>query len=277
MLNANFCVYQIYYDQITRESLDPDFLALDNSSNKRPDWYEFYVIRDFLKENKLNGNTWYGFLSPKFKKKTGLTSKQVFDFLNFSETQKSDVAIITHSWDRIAYYKNPFEQGDKIHPGLLDLSQSFLNLQGINVDLNKLITHSYTTVFSNYIIAKPNYWEQWLKIADAFFEFVESDNCELSQQLGAHTSYPSPQKFAPMKTFIQERFPSIILTQSNFSVSNLNLSKASPLFTVLFNENLYTRGLLQTCDLLKQKFTATNDDTFLDAYFLIRSLIQVNF
>lgn len=33
-------VYQIYYDDISRQQLDPGFIPLDNMTNSRPDWYD---------------------------------------------------------------------------------------------------------------------------------------------------------------------------------------------------------------------------------------------
>ena len=55
-------IYQIYYDQATKQALDPGFIPLDNSNTERPDWYEFWPIRKFLKENQLQEDYWYGFL-----------------------------------------------------------------------------------------------------------------------------------------------------------------------------------------------------------------------
>ena len=43
-------IYQILNYYTPREALDPGFLVLDNSSNERPDWYEYWPIRKFLRE-----------------------------------------------------------------------------------------------------------------------------------------------------------------------------------------------------------------------------------
>ena len=75
-------IYQIYYDKQTYEMLDKGFLPLDNSNSPRPDWFEFWPIRKFLKETPLNEDSWYGFLSPKFVLKTGFTSTVIKDFIN---------------------------------------------------------------------------------------------------------------------------------------------------------------------------------------------------
>jgi len=40
-------VFQIHYDAASRAALDPDFEPLDNSRSERPDWYEYWPIRQF--------------------------------------------------------------------------------------------------------------------------------------------------------------------------------------------------------------------------------------
>ena len=58
--------YQILNHYTSRQELDPGFEVLDNSSNERPDWYEYWPIRKFLQNEALDENAFYGFLSPKF-------------------------------------------------------------------------------------------------------------------------------------------------------------------------------------------------------------------
>lgn len=272
-----FNVFQIFYDEPTKAAIDPGFLSLDNTTNARPDWYEFWVLLQFLLQHDLKDDHWYGFLSPKFKYKTGLTSANVYEFLEAIDSESYDVAIVSPCWDQIAYYRNPFEQGEVVHPGITNLSQSFFNEMGIELDLENLVCDSNTTVFSNFIIAKPSYWNLWKSIALKFFEFVENSGHQDALKMNQDTHYPSQKMLAPMKTFIQERFPSIVLTLSDFKTANLNTSEHAPIFEKLFNPDLYTRGQLQTCDLLKQNFRLTGEKKYLDAYYVVRSTISTKF
>src|SRR4051812_29143380 len=80
MVNAR--IFQIFYDESSRAQLDPAFEALDNSSNKRPDWYEYWPIKNYLAFNALDDSTYYGFLSPKFGSKTTLSGSQVKEFVD---------------------------------------------------------------------------------------------------------------------------------------------------------------------------------------------------
>lgn len=272
-----FNVFQIFYDEPTKATIDPGFLSLDNTTNARPDWYEFWVLLQFLLQHDLKDDHWYGFLSPKFKYKTGLTSANVYEFLEAIDSESYDVAIVSPCWDQIAYYRNPFEQGEVVHPGITNLSQSFFNEMGIELDLENLVCDSNTTVFSNFIIAKPSYWNLWKSIALKYFDFVENSGHHDALKMNQDTHYPSQKMLAPMKTFIQERFPSIVLTLSDFKTANLNTSEHAPIFEKLFNPDLYTRGQLQTCDLLKQNFRLTGEKKYLDAYYVVRSTISTKF
>ena len=67
-------IHQIFYNAYTEKSLDQGFIPLDNSDNVRPDWREYWPIRKYLINNELNENDLYGFFSPKFKEKTGLSA-----------------------------------------------------------------------------------------------------------------------------------------------------------------------------------------------------------
>ncbi len=267
-----FNVHQVFYDRQTRLELDEGFIPLDNTRNERPDWYEFWVIRNYLKEHELAQDSWYGFLSPRFGLKTGLRSAAVLNALRAHDS-RADVALFSADWDQLAYFLNPFEQGERWHPGLMALSQRFLDEAGIALDLATLVTHSLTSVFGNYVIAKPAYWREWLSLADRFFDFVEG---ERGGALGfkAATDYGSAAHQAPMKTFIQERLSSVILSRGNYRVFSPDRSYAAPLLESLFHDDLPTRRQLQACELLKRNYCLTGDAEYLSVYWKIRGAIR---
>ena len=74
-------VFQILNHYTSRQELDQGFGVLDNSANERPDWFEYWPIRRYLKSEALDENAFYGFLSPKFRLKTNLTSAGVREFV----------------------------------------------------------------------------------------------------------------------------------------------------------------------------------------------------
>jgi hypothetical protein len=260
-------IYQIFYNEETKKKILPKFIPLDNTKNSRPDWYEFWVILNYLKKNKLNDHTWYGFLSPKFLLKTGYNSNFILNAIE-QHGHSCDVAIFSPGWDQLSYFLNPFEQGNVWHPGLMSASQKFIENYGLDVNLSQLVSDTTSSVFSNYIIGKKNYWIKWKKIAESFFEY-----CEQSSELQAKTSYGSKEKQIPIKTFIQERFASLLLSTESFKVLTPNQALSYPIFTKLFPDNQITRELLQTCDQMKKEYRNKKDKKYLDIYWSTRKKI----
>jgi len=109
-------VHQILNYYTPREALDPGFLVLDNSANERPDWYEYWPMRKFLREEPLDENAFYGFLSPKFRVKTNLSAVQVREFIERAAPE-TDVFLFSPSIHNSAYHWNVFEHGESEHPG----------------------------------------------------------------------------------------------------------------------------------------------------------------
>lgn len=268
-MSAKIFIHQIFYDGASKKALDPGFIPLDNTQNLKPDWYEFWPMRNFLLQKTLDKDAWYGFLSPKFQEKTGLNSQYIHTLLNDFDLN-ADVALFSPGWDQLAYFQNPFEQGEVWHPGISELSQSIFNKIGVSINLDSLVTHSMTSVFSNYIVAKPNFWNEWLFIANKLYDALETGKPPESSLL---TTYGSPANQAPMKTFIQERLASVVLSQSKFNVISPDFSQLAPIFERIFSNDPKTRRMLQTCDLLKENYCNTNDSLYLDMYKKIRAEI----
>lgn len=262
---------QIFYDSSSLEALDQGFTPLNNCQSERPDWYEFWPIRAYLKNTELEEDAWYGFFSPKFEGKTGFRSDYVRSVI---EQTKGDfqVALFSSSWDFIAYFKNVFEQGELWHEHITAVSQEFFRQIDYDINLQTLINHSKNSVTSNYLVAKPAYWRRWLYFADKLLDMSESGS-EYGTLLNANTTYGP--KLVPWKVFIQERLHSVILANESFPIIVPDQSLSGPIFEPLFNPDIKTRKLLQTCDVLKQLYTSTGDREFLSVYEKTRSEVYI--
>jgi hypothetical protein len=263
-------IYQIFYDETTRCQVDAAFIPLDNTANLRPDWFEFWVILNYLRSNTLEEGTWYGFLSPKFSLKTRFNAQVVHELLTSHDDK--DVAIFPHSWDQACYYRNPFEQGEREHPGLLDISQNFFNHIGVQVDLAGMVSSASRTVFSNFVIAKKAYWVEWHAWAEKFWDYVENTP-EQDPRLQTRTLYPDAPNGLPMKTFVQERFASVLLSNKKFRVLYPDISEKAFISRHWSTLDGAIRAHMMSCDLLKRKYLQTGDVSFLDMYYKIRSSI----
>lgn len=202
-------IYQILNHYTKTEDLDPGFAVLDNSSNERPDWFEYWPIRKFLLTAPLDEEAFYGFLSPKFKRKTNLSAAAAREFVR-RHSDSIDVALLSQSIHLPAYHLNIFIFGDAAHPGLLRVATQFFKRIGQPTDLNELVTTSRNEVYSNYLIAKPRFWRAWLTITEQLFAFAESPTDPLGAELRKATSYRDRHD-VQMKIFIMERIATWIL------------------------------------------------------------------
>jgi hypothetical protein len=260
-------IYQIYYDDETKNKLLPGLIPLDNTKNDRPDWFEFYIILNFLRNNTLEDNAWYGFLSPKFYNKTFCTPDLINHALD-KYGEEANVALPPYCRDLLSYFLNPFEQGEIYHPGLLNETQIFINKIGLKFDLKNLVTDTSCSIFSNYTIAKKEFWLKWKFIAEEYFSYVEGDI--KNQNL---TQYKTKINSVPMKAFIQERFATLVLSSGNFRTLQIMQNLKHPI-SRHFIDNFQTRTMLQTCDLMKLKYRENLDEKYLEMYWMIRKAIK---
>jgi hypothetical protein len=268
---AHIAIYQIFYDSPSRALIEPGYLPLDNTDSARRDWLEFWPIRKFLTETKLDPDGWYGFFSPRFAEKTKLDHAQVREFIETVDGHV-DVALFSPYWDQIAYFQNPFEQGEYHHPGLLAATRRFFEAAGITLNLDRLVTDASSAVFSNYIVAKPAFWAAWLKLADALFEFVEHSDDPAAEALRAPTAYKGASDALAMKIFIQERLASVVLAIGDYRVATIDTSDSRRPPGLLPPRALRS---LQTLDVLKGEFRRTGDGAFLEAYRKLRASIPM--
>ena len=201
-------LYQIAYSEATLAAIEPGYEVLDNLANPRPDWYEYWAIRQFLLTAPLDEAGFYGFFSPKFGSKTGLTHAQVVAFVQMNAAT-ADVCLFSPQPDMAAFFWNVFEQGETFDAGFIDAFSAFLTAIGRPVDVCTMVMDSRQIVFSNYFVARPAFWREWLKLTEPMFAICEGPDTPLREQLTCATSYGAN---APRKVFMLERLASYLLT-----------------------------------------------------------------
>ena len=258
-------IYQICYSEETFNNVPDGFLALDYLSNDRPDWREFWPIREFLKNNHLSENVLYGFFSPRFFEKTKLNNESIQEYLSANYTNE-DIVTFSPFWDLGSIFQNIFEQGDFFHGGLQKVFQSFANQYLSGFELQNLYTHSKNNIFCNYFIANSKFWNEWLKVADLLFAASDSPHSPLHAAMNKDTNYDGYQ--LPMKIFIQERLATYCLL-SQPSIKALNYSTfltcaSNTPFSRLAKEAIY-------CDALKIAYEETGYQHFHREFVAIRN------
>jgi hypothetical protein len=203
-------IYQIAYDQPSLAQVQSGgFLHLDNMQNSRPDWYEYWPIRQFLLSNVLDDDAWYGFFSPKFSEKTLLSHAATCDFITQATAQHPvDVVLFSPQPDMGANFLNVFEQAELFDPGFIQVAKQFFQALGLNIPLESIVMDSRQVVFSNYFVAKPKFWREWFTWTEALFSMAEDSAHPLYAGLNHNTSY---SETAPRKVFLMERLASLLL------------------------------------------------------------------
>jgi hypothetical protein len=254
--------FQIFYDAATRAALDPAFEPLDNSANERPDWYEYWPIRNFLRANALDESTHYGFLSPLFRQKTALSGRQVIDFAR----QAGDAEVVTfspHPCHGACFY-NVIEQGNNCFPGFLEVATSFFRELDPALRLETVVNDSRNTVYSNYFLATPRFWGAWNHIFSRLFELAETRGSALHEALNRPVTYAKDDgavKPAQMKIMLMERAVSLLLASRAFKVKNY------PPFALPLSAPFAGRlPELVALDALKIAYAETGDQQFLQQF-----------
>ncbi|WP_016835288.1 hypothetical protein [Herbaspirillum lusitanum] len=261
-------ILQIYYDEASQKMLDPGFTPLEIVGNPRADWREYWGIRDYFLNNVLNEDEYYGFLSPAFKHKTHLSAQQVEAFME--NNPGNDVYTFSPMIQEAACYLNVFEQGNRHHPGLINVAKEFFASIDLSIDMETLVNDFRSAVYCNYVIAKPVFWQHWFAINERLFEISEQEKSHLSTQLNGTTAYSKGP--VPMKVFMMERTASLILAlASDLKVAAFDIN-AMPLSHVRFSPY---RKELMTLNALKIAYIATSDSIYLQHFFSLRQEVLI--
>jgi hypothetical protein len=207
-------LYQIYYSEPTRQAGDPGFLPLDNLDNPRPDWREYWPIRQFLMNSTLDERARYGFFSPKFQAKTGLDATAAHAFLAASD---AEVVLFSPFFDQSALFLNVYRQAEAHHPGIAAICDSVFRAHDPAFDTRNEITHSTNTVFCNFFAASPRFWRAWLAVSESIFAQAEDPDAPLAAALNG--GVPHDRNIAPCKVFVIERVASFLLSRQSWRVA----------------------------------------------------------
>lgn len=257
-------LYQVAYSEETWQSVPEGLLPLDNRSNERPDWAEYWPIRQFLMTQPLDENCWYGFLSPRFFEKMFISPQNL---LAFSHTLSADIEVVNISpfIDVRAVFRNVVEQGEWAHPGFMSMAQKVMDEVLPGTDLPDLINTAQTGIYCNYFAAKPRFWRAWLALCEGMFAMAESNAHPCAAGLNQEIAYD--KRNMPAKVFLIERMASILLaSDSSFTIAKYTKSTITEDFQFLPD------AIFRTLDQLKTQ--ALHDHTqLLDAYEHIQRTI----
>jgi hypothetical protein len=257
-------LFAIGWSPETIVQTDPNIAILDNSANPRPDWYEYWTIRHYLLHQSLDADSHYGFLSPKFADKTGLSGADVIRFIR--DRPDADVFTFSPQADMGAFFLNVFEQGETFDPGFLDICQELLAAMAYSVDWPALVMDSRQIVFSNFIVARPTFWQQWLDLCEKIFHLAEAGDSPLAAKLNAPTTY---RGWVPRKVFVIERMASLLLASGQWKCAPYSTFQCA--WSALPTSEFRTEAIAS--DALKMAWNETKDRAYIDAYVELRKRV----
>ncbi|QWD90898.1 hypothetical protein [Polynucleobacter sp. MWH-Braz-FAM2G] len=236
-------------------------------SNLRPDWREYWPIRNYLLNNQLNPESWYGFFSPKFKNKTGLSAEDCLKFIN-NQSNEVDVFSFSPFFDLGAWYQNSILQAIPQHPNLQIPMEGALKILSFPAEINEIVMHSGNNIFCNFFVAKPRFWKVWLEKCELIWAEAEANKTPTAKGLNAIAEgHDSP---AAIKTFVIERIASLILATD----SDWNVKAYNPL-ELPFSNGLISkeRNALIQMDALKMAYALNGKVEYLNLYKSIVNLV----
>jgi hypothetical protein len=201
-------LYQIAWSDAVLAQIEPGYGILDNRHDNRHDWREYWPMRKFLLNEPLDEDTYYGFFSPKFIAKTGLSWQAVVDYVA-AAPDGTDVLTFSPQADMGCFFLSVFEQNELFDPGFNAATDAFLAHAGRPMSVGSLVMDSRQVVFSNFIVARPAFWRAWLALNEQLFAICEGADSPLKAQLTHPTTYPGAVE---RKVFLMERIASLLLT-----------------------------------------------------------------
>ncbi len=248
----NVHLYQIYYDEKSKLTLDPRFLSLDNTANINDGWMEYSAIRNVLLNKKFKSDDYLGFFSPRLKEKIGLSLK---DILNRIEDKPQYIHSFSPAFQSSALFKNSFLHGEHWHPGLLELANIYQFNTNLNIDLHSLVQDDTRIIFSNYFVARYELWREWFKYSEKLYKLSatskEFKTIHSSTYHAGHSNYT-------FKPFLMERLISLVLEKNQIN--------ASIGFDPLLQPRDFKTDALLCLNAFKTQYIKTNNKAYLNLY-----------
>lgn len=206
-------IHQIYFAQGQESSLEPAFIPLPNLDNPFPQRREFFLFERFYSDKAYADADLTGLVSHKFRQKTQLTGEAFIRWIK--DNPGYDAYFINPFPQTVYWFFNIWEQGEKSHRGIMKLAQEVFDELGYKIDLKAFPrTDLKTTSFSNFWVATPKFWEDFMAFAlPVYHHMIDETHAGRFFQSTYHDSE------AEIFPFIIERlFTTFIVTHPEYKV-----------------------------------------------------------
>ena len=266
MAQANLYLYQIYYNQETRDMLDPGFIPIENSSTTDSEWFEYPAILKALELKDYLPTDLIGVFSPRFFEKTGHSSAEVAAAVRNNPWLISN---FSPAYDSSSLYLNPWHQGEQVHSGLIECFDKVISTLGFEDSVKDIVLDSEGTIFSNFFVAPYFVWKAWKDAISAIIALSEGNDA-LASTLNQPVRHRKQNSNYTMKIFVLERVISFLAYKHDWSVSYTYNPRRYPYaISGMRSES----ALITSCDLLKSQYISSQDMYYLEKWVDIRNLL----
>ncbi|TNE75070.1 hypothetical protein EP331_00140 [bacterium] len=193
-------IYQVYFDANSQVKLDSGFIPYDNSHSPNSIWREYGVMKD-LYDNELFTLGLNGVVSWKFRDKTALNTKQVYDFINNNDGY--DVYLF-NPWPELSdLFDSSWQQGQIWHKSLIRVVKVIFEQVGYNPNWIDLHEKKEEVVYCNFWVATPSFWKAYMDFTKPIYEYIEANKSDSS--LKEIFRVQSSVNFSDLRAYIMER------------------------------------------------------------------------
>lgn len=205
----NLHIYQICYDEKSKPDENSGIEAFD--CRDKPEFLKrevAHLIRFYDEIVKhADNDCYFALFSPRFNEKTGLTIKQVKDFVSNNPNQ--DIYLFNPFPMHVYLDTNVWENGEYRHKGLKKLTQQLFDMAGVDFSVYAMHRNSIAnTVYCNYWVASKPFLDNFIEFVRWLDSTVEQMPDSKKEEYFSTAQYNTEASFYP---FIFERLISTFL------------------------------------------------------------------
>ena len=161
-------IYQIYYKPEHIMYLEPETIHYNNPLTG----FEYDVMRHEYFSNRLftRRETLIGFISWKWRQKTNISTITFREMI--AHYEGFECYAFNPFPNAITSYYNVWIDGEKWHPGILNLTQDLFDKIGYNIDLSQRRHTLANATYCNYWVATRSVWDQYIQFIEPFRELM---------------------------------------------------------------------------------------------------------
>ncbi|MBS1959519.1 MAG: hypothetical protein JST80_08625 [Bdellovibrionales bacterium] len=211
-------IFQIYYLESQKNTLDPAFTPFDNTSNPHPELYETYILEKIFNQLDHYSEDLIGTVSHKFGIKMKVPGSTWLD--DIAANPGADLYICDPFPQDGYFFYNIWGRAEKSHPGIIPFAQDVLDAVGVKVDIKNFPRKIALHCNCNFWVGTKEFWRTYIPVVSKAKEYV-LQSPKRDEFLLRHSGPDGDFVFYP---YIIER----LLTSYLVTNSNLNVHKFVP-------------------------------------------------